>query len=295
MIENPIPSRSDFQNLNGRVFGKLTVLFYAGRKSDKYSIWHCRCECGRERTVISSQLIMGRTTSCLPCFRHAPKKKIRSDLQDLVGKTFGRLTVVSYHHGVKKPTRHFWLCKCSCGESSVNRTDALTDGKVKSCGCLNVARKWLDQPIPESAICRICKTVFPLTTEHFYRHPQSKFGFNLVCRPCFRAEKNPLNKKSARDLRLQVLTAYSGSPPKCQCPNCSETHLEFLTIDHINGGGAKHRASLKGNNIYRWLRINKFPNGFRVLCINCNFSLGKYGYCPHCHNQSEDHGSGREH
>jgi len=35
------------------------------------------------------------------------------------------------------------------------------------------------------------------------------------------------------------------------------------------------------SNFYRWLKQNNFPEGFRVLCINCNFSLGIYGYCPH--------------
>jgi hypothetical protein len=31
----------------------------------------------------------------------------------------------------------------------------------------------------------------------------------------------------------------------------------------------------------RWLRKNGFPKGFRVLCHNCNFAHGHYGYCPH--------------
>lgn len=34
-------------------------------------------------------------------------------------------------------------------------------------------------------------------------------------------------------------------------------------------------------SIYRWLRINKYPKGFRTLCHNCNMSYGFYGYCPH--------------
>lgn len=30
-----------------------------------------------------------------------------------------------------------------------------------------------------------------------------------------------------------------------------------------------------------WLIHNRFPEGFRVLCFNCNNSLGMHGYCPH--------------
>lgn len=35
--------------------------------------------------------------------------------------------------------------------------------------------------------------------------------------------------------------------------------------------------------IYRWLKQQGFPTGFRVLCMNCNFSYGLHGYCPHVH------------
>lgn len=79
--------------------------------------------------------------------------------------------------------------------------------------------------------------------------------------------------------KLIVLTHYGGNPPKCAC--CGETHIEFLTIDHINGGGCKHRKQIGTNNINRWLIKNNFPEGYRVLCMNCNTSRGFYGYCPH--------------
>jgi hypothetical protein len=29
------------------------------------------------------------------------------------------------------------------------------------------------------------------------------------------------------------------------------------------------------------LARNGFPDGYRVLCHNCNMALGQYGYCPH--------------
>lgn len=66
---------------------------------------------------------------------------------------------------------------------------------------------------------------------------------------------------------------------KCEC--CGESNIKFLTIDHINGGGRKHRKEIKGH-LYSWLVKNNFPNGFQVLCYNCN--CGKRinnGICPH--------------
>lgn len=96
-----------------------------------------------------------------------------------------------------------------------------------------------------------------------------------------------------RKLKMTVLVAYGGERPACACPGCTESNIEFLTIDHIEGNGAEHRRSLvnhrftKGGkeasssaNIYRWLVKNNFPPGFRVLCFNCNCSSGNRGCCP---------------
>ena len=49
--------------------------------------------------------------------------------RDLVGKRFGRLTVLRWEKGK-------WLCSCSCGSSNIVQTYDLVNGKVRSCGCL---------------------------------------------------------------------------------------------------------------------------------------------------------------
>ncbi len=82
--------------------------------------------------------------------------------------------------------------------------------------------------------------------------------------------------------RLIALIRYSEDPPKCEC--CNETLIEFLCLDHKNGGGNKHRKTLgdpSGTGIYQWVKKNNYPDGFRVLCYNCNNAHGHYGYCPH--------------
>lgn len=79
-------------------------------------------------------------------------------------------------------------------------------------------------------------------------------------------------------LRKDAIAAYGG---KCVCCNLSEH--EFLTFDHKNGGGTLHRKYDNGarSNICRWLRDNDYPREFQLLCMNCNWARGKYGYCPH--------------
>ena len=54
------------------------------------------------------------------------------------------------------------------------------------------------------------------------------------------------------------------------CQHCGENVIELLTIDHINGGGNKHRKSLGQTNFYSWLKRNNYPIGFQILCYNCN-------------------------
>ena len=79
-------------------------------------------------------------------------------------------------------------------------------------------------------------------------------------------------------LRAEVFAHYGG---KCEC--CGETHHEFLTMDHVGGGGAEHkRRDKSAKHLYSWLKRHGFPAGFRVLCVNCNMSVHKnHGTCAH--------------
>jgi hypothetical protein len=83
---------------------------------------------------------------------------------------------------------------------------------------------------------------------------------------------------------MEVYEALGGA--RCAC--CGETTIEFLTIDHVNGDGAKHRRRLKesggygGLSLYRSIKRAGFPPDFQVLCYNCN--VGRHrngGVCPH--------------
>lgn len=90
-------------------------------------------------------------------------------------------------------------------------------------------------------------------------------------------------KQRARMLALktEVIRHYSPSGT-CQNEGCNFSDIRALTIDHIDGGGNKHRRQLfpntprgAGNAIYRWLKNAGYPDGFRVLCMNCQFILSR--------------------
>lgn len=92
---------------------------------------------------------------------------------------------------------------------------------------------------------------------------------------------NGYNRKYSRKVRLDIFSFYGGNPPKCAC--CGEMTYQFLSIDHIKGGGHKHREELKklGYTLYQWLKKNNYPIGYQVLCFNCNQAKGLFGKCPH--------------
>lgn len=89
------------------------------------------------------------------------------------------------------------------------------------------------------------------------------------------------NPDRARDkyrlIRKNVIAKYGNA---CEC--CNEMTLQFLSIDHIIGGGHAERKAIGYRSIYRKLNKSaaRLPE-YRILCYNCNVSYGLYGYCPH--------------
>lgn len=88
------------------------------------------------------------------------------------------------------------------------------------------------------------------------------------------------NKNYYKQIKEKVFEYYGGY--KCNC--CGENGKEFLTIDHIDGGGNTHRKSMggRGTYIYNWIIKNNFPPMFQILCYNCNLAKAKNNnICPH--------------
>jgi hypothetical protein len=54
--------------------------------------------------------------------------------EDLVGQTFGRLTVIAFA-GMNDYPRATWLCLCECGSNAVVAAHHLRTGDTVSCGC----------------------------------------------------------------------------------------------------------------------------------------------------------------
>lgn len=109
-------------------------------------------------------------------------------------------------------------------------------------------------------------------------------GRKLAVDAVWRQANGPHRRQYMKDFvqarRRLVLNHYGNGSPACVC--CGESLIQFLCLDHIEGGGNQHRAQVGGGtSFYAWIVKNNFPAGFRVLCHNCNFARGAYGQCPH--------------
>lgn len=117
-----------------------------------------------------------------------------------------------------------------------------------------------------------------------YCHKTSPVDGHVICQPC-REINWEKNKISRLNTKIKTFEAYGGAFCKC----CGESGISFLTIDHIDGKGAEHRRELYGANakkatgmhMYSWLKKNQYPEGFQVLCFNCNASKHINGVCEH--------------
>lgn len=113
--------------------------------------------------------------------------------------------------------------------------------------------------------------------------PKEIIKYNKLCNERYYMNKDFKLKqlKAQRDrIRLLIIDHYSNGTMKCAC--CSISYYEFLGIDHIEGRRALgHAKNMTGTKLYRYLRRNGFPQGFQVLCLNCNWAKGHFGECPH--------------
>lgn len=123
--------------------------------------------------------------------------------------------------------------------------------------------------------CEDCKAAFGDYVKGWYESRKSigmcvnctnpAAGDTVLCETC-REKKNQIAKERWSRLKSEALAAYGGPV----CVGCGEDEVEVLEIDHIDGGGNKHRKSIGQGNTYLWLKQQGYPAGYRVLCPTCN-------------------------
>ena len=119
-----------FNDLTGKKIGRLTVLYRVGNNAHNKVMWHCRCDCGKEKDIIGSLLNTGRTKSC------------------------GCLIVEST---IKRSTKHGYRYSNLYGARShlINRCTNPKDKKYEYYGGrgIKVCEEWLNKETGAKAFC----------------------------------------------------------------------------------------------------------------------------------------------
>lgn len=112
---------------------------------------------------------------------------------------------------------------------------------------------------------------------------------SLQCTICKDPSESGLCQKCSDKARAwrrfrkkSILDYYGGT---CRC--CGEHRLDFLSLDHVNDDGARHRRDIGGSHLYQWVINKGFPPGLQTMCFNCNH--GRFinkGPCPHLTDRS---------
>jgi len=218
--------RKPRKDLTGKVFSNLTVIEIVGVIAREGNIlYRCKCVCGEHVNVRGTILTQGKTKSCVRC----------SHIRNLVGQKFSRLLVLEYIKEIKIVAT--FLCLCDCGEIKQIRGASLSQGKTKSCGCLQR------------------ETAVALTkgeNNYFFNH-------NLT------EEDRELRSKLGRGKR-SILKGYNQWRREVRKRDCNKCKIckseEKLVVHHLNNftNFPLERISLE--------------NGV-TLCENCHYNFHK--------------------
>lgn len=126
-----VASKRSLKDLTGMRFNRLTVIRQDGINKQGNCTWLCRCECGSETVVSSTNLLTNHTQSC-GCL--GQERRVERRRKHLLGMRFGKLVVIKELPD-KKPHSIIWLCQCDCGNTTELSSASLIHG-TRSCGCL---------------------------------------------------------------------------------------------------------------------------------------------------------------
>lgn len=175
----------------------------------------------------------------------------------------------------EKDLSEFWYSKskaqyvAECHECRKARGKLYRDNPERKELAREVSRKWRkDHP----------ETLNRLQMEWRERNPGLAAERTAIWRKENRERALRGQRNCHRKLKNAAYAAYGGF----QCACCGETEEGFLSIDHVNNDGAHHRKNVSHRKLPKWLKKNGYPEGFQILCMNCNFGKARNGgVCPH--------------
>ena len=148
------------------------------------------CKCPRcNGTFELQQYKVGITQTCRDCY-------IERGCDNVIGRKFGRLTVLSFSHTEKG---HAYVnCQCDCGNVAVVNSHTLKHGGTRSCGCLAIDMR--------SKYCIYTKGDYNIKGK-FSRHPLFRIWGGIMQR-CFNPNSHAYELYGGRG--ISVCNRWSG-------------------------------------------------------------------------------------
>lgn len=159
----------------------------------------------------------------------------------MIGRKFGKLTVISFSHYDKHMNR-VWVCRCECGNLKKSAGPSLRAGSPKSCGCSSGL-------IPGvSGLNTLYATYIRVAKTRGYSWNLSKKKFKkLTQQNCYYCNQQPKNKTYHKNYKghyiyngIDRLNSKFGYSVKNTVPCCTKcnfmknswTEKEFITHIH---------------------------------------------------------------
>lgn len=193
-------------------------------------------------------LIKNRLKRAMPEYRESERQRALIYLKDLKKRVLSKYT-----------KNIFGIPECrDCGERNIM---LLTADHVVSVGNRN-------NPIRKNLYLWLQRNNYPKGFEvRCYNCNIKKFIKEIAI-----SRKGKYSDRVAAwnlEQKKKVMLHYCDNNLRCQNSNCKTRDIDKLCIDHIEGKGNIHRKQISGS-INRWIIKNSYPEGFQVLCHNCN-------------------------
>lgn len=115
--------------------------------------------------------------------------------------------------------------------------------------------------------CKFCPSCEKTLEVSCFRSRDDRKGIpRTTCIKC----DNLAASHSSDKKRCEIINHYSNGA-NC-CAICQEKRMEVLDLDHINcDGWEKRKSGVHTQKLFAALIKQNFPDGFRILCRNCNW------------------------
>ena len=163
--KSKIISQKSSIDISGQKIGYSTIISRGKKPIHCGYVWKCLCECGKTFERNRSKICRDKKTLNCGCKTSSLQSAAYLKL-DIIGKKFGKLTVLKHSHVAKNINGHrssYFSCLCECGDIKNIRRSSLIGGRTKTCGNCGVFRNG----IPTSFIALRLNELIP-EGEHNY-------------------------------------------------------------------------------------------------------------------------------